>query len=249
MLWMFACAAPARFVPSPETHFQPETWHGQPYQVYLPADWSADQSWPVVVYLHGGGERGTDGIKETQVGLGPVVAESQGRFPYIVAFPQSAGVFWAVPEGEAQVLSVLDDVVTRYHGDPTRVVLTGNSMGGYGTWLIGARNPGRFAALIPICGGILPPRGFPVPKDAPFLHEPDPYAAVARAIGETPVWVFHGAKDPLVPPAYSRQLVAALQAEGGNVRYSELPGVGHEAEVPAYHDPELWTWLATQLGG
>lgn len=241
------CAGPAAFVPAPENHFYAQTYAQRPYQVYLPADWSPERRWPVVVYLHGGGEIGRDGVKQTQVGLGPVLHESGGTFPYVVVLPQSAGAFWAMPQAEKEVLAVLDEVVARYAGDPEKVVLTGNSMGGYGTWLIAARNPGRFAAIVPICGGILPPKLVPVPEDAPFLHEPDPYLAVARALREVPVWVFHGARDPVVPVQLSRRLVEALQEVGAEVRYSELAGVGHEAEAVAYRDPELVAWLAEKL--
>lgn len=240
------CGTTMRFVPDRAHGFVAARHAGRPFHVYLPSAWSPASRWPVIVYLHGGGERGDDGVAPTQVGLGPVVADSGGRFPAIVVFPQCPkGAYWASEEMERVVLDVVDEVVRDYAGDLARVYLTGNSLGGYGTWIIGARNPTRFAALVPLCGGIVPPFGAKAPKGS-IADAPDPYAAAAQAIGALPVWAFHGADDWLVSPTVSRRMVAALRAHGNAARYTELPGVGHAAEETAYRRQELFDWLLAQ---
>jgi predicted peptidase len=144
-------------------------------------------------------------------------------------------------------VQTLEESMKEFKGDPARVYLTGLSMGGYGTWALGAQWPGRFAALVPICGGVrLPPLareklGLAVPKEPA-----DIYTITAQRIGGTPVWAFHGAADPIVPVTESRELVTALKAAGGNVRYTEYEGVGHDSWTKAYEDPELLTWLLAQ---
>jgi predicted peptidase len=119
-------------------------------------------------------------------------------------------------------------------------------MGGYGTWLLAAERPGRFAAIVPICGGVKPPRNVPIPKASRFGHHADPYSAVAEASGTTPTGAFQGASDWVVPPEETRRLVAALRARGNQVRHTEYAGVGHQSWVPAYADPKLFEWLAAQ---
>lgn len=147
---------------------------------------------------------------------------------------------------DAMALAVLHKAMAEFHGDPRRVTLTGISMGGYGTWILGKRHPGTFAALAPICGGVRPPRFFPVPKEARLPEGVDPYLDTARRIGRTPVWAFHGKKDFFVPVEESRRMTRALQSLGGDVRYTEYPDVGHNAGDPAYADPELYRWLLSR---
>jgi predicted peptidase len=234
------------FIPSATAGFHLSEGPAPRYWVYVPKDWSADRSWPVIVYLHGMAERGTDGLKPTQHGLGPVVWKSEGKFPAVVIFPQAApGKFWGMPDTNAQVLAALDEVMARYHGDPSRVYLTGNSMGGFGTWFLGALHPDRFAALVPICGGV---RGKAPQKDAPFaaVREDDRPAEIARRVGKLPIWIFHGAKDWLVPVRYSREMEKTLKEQGANVRYTEYPDLGHESWDRAYAEQELWAWLFNQ---
>lgn len=243
-----ACGcATTRFVPDRASGFHARQLGAHRFQVYLPAGWTPDQKWPVIVFLHGGDERGADGVKPTQVGLGPVAHASGGRFPFIVVFPQCPrSSFWAFPEMKARVLEALDDTLRAFSGDPERVYLTGNSMGGFGTWIIGAQHPERFAALVPICGGVRPPRGGKLPPNAPFRDAPDRALAVAQAIGRVPVWAFHGARDLIVPVALSREMVDALRRTGGDVRYTEYPELGHRSWDRAYGDEALWRWLAAQ---
>ncbi len=220
------------------------------YQVYVPAQWNKKEKWPVILFLHGAGERGDDGLVQTEVGIGAAIRRHPDRFPAVVIFPQCRkNVWWTDPAMEAQIFKALGQTLKEFKGDPQRVYLTGLSMGGYGTWAFGAKYPGKFAALVPICGGVrLPPRARAMPG-APAEESADPYAATAQKIGKTPVWVFHGSADRAVPVSESRSLVEALKAAGGNVRYNEYEGVGHNSWDKAYVEPELFPWLlAPRLG-
>ena len=220
------------------------------YQVYVPRQYEPGHSWPVVLFLHGAGERGSDGLLQTDVGLGTALRRHADRFPCVVVFPQCrAGQVWE-GEMEEQALAALDATMEEFHGDESRVYLTGISMGGYGTWAIAGRNPGRFAALVVVCGGVRPPRAEELPPGTMVLpleqRGPGAYADAARLIGSTPVWVFHGAEDPIVPVRESRRMVEELEAAGGSVRYTEFPAVGHASWTPAFSDPALPGWLLSR---
>lgn len=206
---------------------------------------------PVILYLHGGGERGTDGLLATQVGMGPVVQGTLGYFPFIVVFPQcDPSGFWALPAMAERAIEALEIALREYNGDPERVYVTGNSMGGFGTYYLAARYPGRFAALAPICGGIKPPPWIKVPKEARLIDfDRDPYPQMAQKLAQTPTWIFHGKRDPLVPVAMSRKMAAALRQAGGIVRYTEWPSTGHAAEEPTYAQPALFEWFLKQRLG
>ena len=142
----------------------------------------------------------------------------------------------------------MDDVAIRaleaaqkeFHGDKQRTYLTGLSMGGYGTWHLAAKYPGRFAALVPICGGLFHP-------DVLRTNPPEsnaPYDNAAKKIGKaTPVWIFHGEVDDTVPVTESRKMAEAMKALGGEVHYTEYPGISHNSWDKAYAEPELMTWM------
>jgi predicted peptidase len=149
---------------------------------------------------------------------------------------------------ESVALAALAQAIEEFNGDPERIYLTGLSMGGYGAWNLAARHPGRFAALAPVCGGIAAPsrpnRPSEIPEFIPAVEDREnPYASVAGRIGRTPVWVFHGEADPVVPVEESRRMVLALRAAGGEARYSEFIGVGHDSWNRAYAEPEFFPWL------
>lgn len=251
LLALFMCGALSgcalRAIPDAAHGFSRRTLDGRAYQVYRPRDFTPTKKWPVIIYLHGGGERGDDGVSSAEVGLGPAVFRTNGSLPFVVAFPQAEQP-WPFANEEARVLAIVDAMIRDEAGDPDRVYLTGNSMGGFGTWIIGARHPERFAALVPICGGVRAPRTVNVPPDS-FSRQPDPEAAAARALGSMPVWAFHGGRDRIASPESSRRLVAALRAVGGDVTYTEYPDLGHDAWDRAYADPGLYTWLLAHRRG
>ncbi|GHB99356.1 alpha/beta hydrolase-fold protein [Thermomonas carbonis] len=216
------------------------------YQVFVPASAAGGHRPPVIVFLHGSGERGSDGIKQTQVGIGRYIRAHQDSFPAIVVFPQAPDESeWA---GNAEmVFATLDAATREFHGDPDRTTLTGLSMGGYGTWDMALRAPGRFAALVPVCGGVVHPRR-PSMGVSGLDGVGDPYATVATRLKDTPVWQFHGALDDVVSPDYSRQMDAALKTAGArDARLTIFPDADHNSWDPAYSQtPELWTWLFAQ---
>jgi predicted peptidase len=215
------------------------------YQVYVPADWSADKKWPFVLFLHGAGERGDDGLAQTQVGIAAALRLHADRYPAIVVMPQCRkDVWWQDPAMEAQALAALDQSVKEFRTDPERVYLTGLSMGGYGSWAWLQKYPGKFAAAAVICGGIVRPRRPGVPEDASADPNADAYAEAAKKIGNIqPIWIFHGGADPVVPVGESRKMLDALKTLGSHVKYTEYEGVGHNSWDKAYAEPELPTWM------
>jgi predicted peptidase len=250
MMWGIAGALPL-LARQPETGFLSRTvvvdGVTYKYQVFVPANWSKKVKWPVILFLHGYGEEGEDGLLQTQEGLPTAIRNQVDRFPFVVAMPQCHKQdWWTNPAMEAQALKALDQTMQEFKGDPQRVYLTGLSMGGYGTWALGSQNPGRFAALVPICGGIRLPPGHHIVNARDTDESADPYTAIVQKIGKTPVWVFHGGADDTVPVTESRQMVDALKAAGGNVRYTEYPGVKHNSWDKAYSETELPSWLLAQ---
>jgi predicted peptidase len=240
---------------APETGFLDRTisLHGQTYkyQVFLPENWTPKQKWPIILFLHGYGERGADGLLQTDIGLPHAIRLNRSRFPAVVVIPQCRGdQWWTEANMEEMALASLAAATKDFKGDPKRTYLTGLSMGGYATWDIASRYPGKFAAVVPICGGVILKsdilRDFPsLAKDA-YPDDPHTYDVVAKKIGKTPVWIFHGGADPTVPVEYSRKMNDALKAAGGDVHYTEYPGVGHNSWDNAYSDPELMTWLLSK---
>lgn len=198
------------------------------YVVYVPRDYTAEKEWPVILFLHGAGERGSDGLKQTEVGLGRALRLFPERYPAIVVMPQCAtGDRWAGRMAE-MALRALDRTLEEYRIDRSRQYLTGLSMGGFGSWLIASQHPSRFAAVVPICGG------------------GDP-AAMASKLKDLPIWTFHGDADEAVPVARTREMVDAIKAAGGErIRYTEYPGVGHNSWDRAYASQELTDWLFAQ---
>jgi predicted peptidase len=204
------------------------------YQVYVPANLKQGEKVPVIVFLHGIGQRGEGGFVPSEGGAGMMVRSYMERMPAIVVLPQCRkGRYWNDSETAEMVIQTLDQTVGEFNGDTERSYLIGVSMGGYGAWHMASEYPGKFAAVVPICGG------------SP-LRSGDRFTQIARRVGKTPVWVFHGAADPVVPVSESRQMVEAMKATGGNVRYSEYAGVGHNVWLNVASESELLPWLLKQ---
>jgi predicted peptidase len=217
------------------------------YQVYVPADWNAKKKTPIILFLHGAGERGDDGVIQTEVGIGGAVRRHADRAQAVVVFPQCLkNRWWSEPEMQAVALTALDQSIKEFNGDAERIYLTGISMGGYGTWAIASEHPNRFAAIAPVCGGVKVPEAIAKQLKLTNPQSDDPYTPVAQKVGKTPVWIFHGGADAVVPVTESRRMNEALKAAGGNVKYTEYEGVNHNSWDRAYNEGEFFTWLLSQ---
>ncbi len=220
--------------------------HDYRYQIYVPADYATESEWPVILFLHGAGERGDDGLPQTEVGLGPAIRRAPGRFPAIAVFPQApADSLWVGVPAE-MALAALDRTLEEFRGDPGRVYLTGLSMGGHGTWYLAYRHADRFAAVAPICAWVV---DFPDFRGAEPVVPPGdgpPLAALADRLANTPIWIFHGEMDSVVPVDGSRGPAAALEAISADVRYTELPGMDHNVWDAAYASDTFLRWLFAQ---
>jgi len=211
------------------------------YQVYVPRK-RLEGSKPIILALHGAGERGSDGLLQTEVGLGGAIRRHPERWQAIVVFPQAPKdqLWMGAPARVA--MAALAQAEREFRTDPDRVYLAGLSMGGNGTWRLAYEQPDRFAAIVPVCAFAGSFRGLPPIAGA----GPDPYAALAARIARLPVWIVHGAADSVVPVDESRRMAAALTAAGAQVTYKELAGVNHNAWDPGFGDEALSTWLFQQ---
>ncbi len=190
------------------------------YLLYLPQGYERGRKrWPLLLFLHGAGERGRDPELVKKHGPPRLIAEGHG-LPFIVVSPQCpAGQWWSTDTLSA----LLDEVMASCRVDERRVYLTGLSMGGYGTWGMACERPERFAAIAPICGG--------------------GNRLLAHALKHVPVWAFHGAKDNVVPLAESERMVNAVKACGGKARLTVYPEASHDSWTSTYADPALYKWL------
>ncbi len=213
------------------------------YRLLKPAGAKPGTKYPLVIFLHGAGERGSDNLAQLKY-LPAWMAEESARakYPCFVLAPQCRNdekwvdIAWSevkstpqTPQPTADMLGAIaavEETLTGEAVDPQRIYLTGLSMGGYGSWDLAARMPQRFAAMIPICGGA--------------------DEATAGKIKDLPIWCFHGDTDQAVPVERSRTIIAAIRAAGGEPKYSELAGVGHDSWTPAYRDPAVLDWLFSQ---
>ena len=192
------------------------------YLIYLPKDYNQKAAWPLMLFLHGSGERGDDLDLVKKHGP-PKLIEAGKQFPFIVVSPQC-------PKGKSwepyELTALLDEIGEKYKVDQDRIYVTGLSMGGFGTWSLASHSPNRFAAIVPICGGGDPSR--------------------IKRIVHIPVWVFHGAKDPAVPLEMAQKMVDAVKKNGGNPKFTIYPEAGHDSWTAAYNTPELYEWLLQQ---
>ncbi len=222
------------------------------YQVFVPENWTSKKNWPVILFLHGAGERGDDGLAQTEVGIGRAIRLDRHRVAAIVVMPQCRkDMWWTQSPMEAVAIAALDAATKEFHGDMARTYLTGLSMGGYGTWYLASKFPGKFAALAAICGGITLPEHLrqqhPELEKISLPDDPKSFSDTAAKIGKTPVWIFHGGADPVVSVTESRRMNDALKAAGGEVRFTEYPGVGHNSWDSAYAEAELFPWMFSKV--
>ena len=193
------------------------------YQLFLPSKYGADRAarWPLMLFLHGAGERGND-VEAVRKHGPPKLVARRKAFPFIVVSPQCrADERWRADE----LTALLDDVVARYRVDQERVYVTGLSMGGYGTWELAGATPERFAAIAPVCGG---------------GRRQD-----ARRIAQDrlPTWAFHGARDRTVPLEESQRMVDMMGHFGFEAKLTVYPRAGHDSWTEAYNTPGLYKWL------
>jgi predicted peptidase len=192
------------------------------YLLFLPEGYGqTDKRWPLMLFLHGAGERGND-LNKVKVHGPPKIVQTKKDFPFILVSPQCPeGVWW---NDKLDVLiNLLDDIEAHYNVDTERVYLTGLSMGGFGTWALASKYPDRFAAAAPICGGGM--------------------RIMAYGLKDVPIWAFHGGKDPVVPVEESKEMVAAVKARGGDAKLTIYPEAQHDSWTETYNNPELYTWF------
>ncbi|HPU34142.1 MAG TPA: PHB depolymerase family esterase [Phycisphaerae bacterium] len=197
------------------------------YLLYLPEgyDKDPDKKWPLILFLHGAGERG-DNLEKVKIHGPPKLVEHGRKLPFIVVSPQCPADSWWEP---VSLNALLDEVQDRHRVDPDRIYVTGLSMGGFGTWDLATRYPERFAAIAPICGG--------------------GNKLLVGRIKNVPVWAFHGDADPVVPVKRTDEMVEALKRAGGNVKYTCYPGVQHDSWTATYNNPELYEWFLSHKRG
>jgi len=217
--------------------------HGATYrfQVYLPEEWRRDdhKQWPIILFLHGRGERGTEGMWQTQIGLPQEVRDHPERWPFIIVMPQCPQAsYWTDPEMENMAMAALDQEANEFHADAERTYLAGLSLGGYGAWELARSRPHRWAAITIISSGVF------------WTYAPERWAQVttlpaeyARAVGRTPIWLFHGTDDNVVAPRESELMFDAVKANGGHIRLWMYQGLRHDSWTRAFNEPELPRWL------
>jgi acetyl esterase/lipase len=211
------------------------------FEVYLPEQFRRDdrKSWPVILFLHGRGERGSEGMWQTQIGLPQAVRDHPERWPFVMVMPQCPlPGYWTDPGMLSMALATLDQETAEFHLDPERTYLSGLSMGGYGAWELARLYPRRWAAIAIASSGVF------------WSYEPERWqqlstlpAEYAHALGRTPVWLFHGSDDNIVSSRQSELMFGAFKASGGHVRLWVYLGLKHDSWTRAYNEPELPRWL------
>jgi predicted peptidase len=202
------------------------------YLLFLPERYDSNgrQRWPLLLFLHGSGERGSSLSKVAAHGP-PRIVKKKPEFPFVLISPQCpAGECWS----NEMLLPLLDHVRERYNIDPGRIYLTGLSMGGYGVWNLATAVPEKFAAIAPVCGG-----GDLLPI---VLAEP----RKLRALRGLSVWAFHGEKDPVVPLQEAERMIFALRKVGNAAKLTVYPGVEHDCWTETYSNPALYKWFLDQ---
>ncbi len=191
------------------------------FWLFAPANHAEKEKLPLLIFLHGAGERG-ENLDKVKVHGPPKIVDGKADFPFVVLSPQCPnGRWWSAK----QIVSLIEQAAAdpKLKIDPEQIHLTGLSMGGFGSWAVAAEIPGKLATVTPICGG------------------GDP--KTAGKIKSLPIWVFHGDKDGAVNIKKSEEMVAAVKAEGGNPIFTVYPGVGHDSWTATYASPLLYDWM------
>jgi predicted peptidase len=199
------------------------------YSIFIPREYNPAGKYPTIVFLHGIGESGSDGIGCTTVGIGPAIARRNGSFPFVVIFPQT-GMDWCTTDSENICLDAIKDAEANYPGiDQDRVSLTGMSSGGKGTWVIGARHPEIFSALVPMGG----------------------FAAADEVskLTKYPIWALHNDGDFVVSSGNTKEMLEKLEKAGGHPKSTIYPTGGHNCWDAAYDEGALFSWLIAQRRG
>jgi predicted peptidase len=212
------------------------------YVLFVPHE-QKDTPAPLILFLHGAGERAGGMKMPAEVGIGPAIKKYPEKdFPFYVIIPQcDRGSFWRAESPDCQrALGMVEEVQKAFKTDEKRLYLTGLSMGGMGTWSLAEKYPEKWAAIAPICGAVFAPRNADAAAKEKFLAD---YAAKIKHI---PCWCFHGDKDTAVHVDRSREIIEALKKAGSAPKYTEYPGVAHNSWDAAYGTKELYTWLLEQ---
>lgn len=194
------------------------------YLIALPDQYATKEKWPLVLFLHGAGERGAN-LELVKKHGPPKLIEGGKSFPFITVAPQCPRDRWWEP---VSLAALLDEIETKYKVDSRRIYVTGLSMGGFGTWSLAAHSPERFAAIIPICGG------------------GDRFSVPYQIQNRIPIWAFHGAKDTVVPLDRSEELVEAFKKYNAEFKMTVYPDAGHDSWTETYENDELYQWMLSQ---
>jgi len=234
--------APALMATAPSTlgsdarfEYRAYSFHGGTYHfsVWLPPGYESKRDWPAILSLHGADESGNDGKAPTKVGLGKALTAHPEAWPFVVIFPQKPRDQEEWWEEEPFTIDVVGRATHDFHFDARKLALVGVSQGGYGVWMLGARYPTRWSCLVPVSSYGRP-------------------RTISARVARLPVWAFHGARDNVVDPEESKQIVDAIRAEHNRLdlsidaRYTVYPTAGHDAWDQAFADPELPRWILAQ---
>ena len=194
------------------------------YLLFLPESYaqSNNQKFPLIFFLHGAGERGSDLDSVKRHGI-PKIVETNPDFPFIAVSPQCPEDSWWTSELHT-INGLIEEIVEKYQVDTSRIYLTGLSMGGFGTWSLASMYPERFAAIAPVCGG-------------------GEVRQILRSLVEMPIWTFHGKKDDVIPFSRSEEIVTALKKHGSSIKFTIYPEAGHDSWTKTYDNPELYKWF------
>lgn len=193
------------------------------YCVYVPPCYDPAKPTPTIIYMHGAGEVGTDGVRPTKLGIGVAAVLAPDKWPFIIIFPQKHSLKTTWLDDQVIVMATLGKTRRELNVDRARIYLTGASKGGNGTWAIAAEHPGLFAAIAPVCGGGT--------------------RKIAKELVHMPIWLFHGEKDKAVPVERARETMDWVNAAGGSCKATIYPDLGHQVWDRAYQNENLNEWF------